>query len=173
MSYWAALAAYAKGLANVSGAPVLVAVVAPMLMVWAPGELAVHLATALMVVLACDLVAGATLALQQNRFSWRTLGMASVAKSTFYGLMLVVCHILATALAAQTPTAQAHILASRDYAMQGLATLCILVEVRSVVRNAAASGMRVARALDKVFARWERQRLKEIEAVLGGEGASK
>lgn len=173
MGYWAALAAYAKGLANVTGAPVMVAVVAPMLMVWAPGELAVHLATALMVVLACDLVAGATLALQRGAFSWRTLGMASVAKSTFYALMLVVCHILATALAAQTPSARPHILASRDFAMQGLATLCILVEVRSVVRNAAASGMRVARVLDKIFARWERQRIKELETVLAGEGTDK
>lgn len=173
MSYWAALAAYAKGLANVTGAPVLVAVVAPMLMVWAPGEVAVQLATALMVVLACDLVAGATVALQRGQFSWRTLGMASVAKSTFYALMLVVCHILATAIAAQAPSQRAHVLASRDFAMQGLATLCILVEVRSVVRNASASGMRVARVLDKIFARWERQRIKDIEAVLGGEGASK
>ncbi|HCM73607.1 MAG TPA: hypothetical protein DIS87_05655, partial [Armatimonadetes bacterium] len=97
---------------------------------------AVHLATALMVVLACDLVAGATVALQRGQFSWRTLGMASVAKSTFYALMLVTCHILATAIAAQAPSQRAHVLASRDFAMQGLATLCILVEVRSVVRNA-------------------------------------
>jgi hypothetical protein len=170
MTYWAALATYAKGLANLTGLPVVVAVVAPMLMVWAPGEMAVHLATALMVVLACDLVAGATVALQQDRFSWRTLGMASVAKSTFYGLMLVVCHILATAIAAQAPSQRAHVLVSRDFAMQGLATLCILVEVRSVVRNAAKSGMRVARVLDKIFARWETQRIKELEHVLAGEG---